>query len=162
MDEKTNKCAPASSGQWDKWDVDTQKSLAGKLIGCSVPNTTKYNYTGHFRQWETYRSANGLIPYLAPDNVDIGKENPDPISMPIPKPPAAPIGNSPYAVTSCLARAWAIALAASIVSTRLAIRSSLASHELTFRKLLEKFFRCWRSFVVANIFGHIQRRVWIY
>ena len=24
----------------------------------------KYNYTGHFRQWEIYRYANGLVPYL--------------------------------------------------------------------------------------------------
>ena len=68
------KGSPVSLGQWAKWDADTQKSLVGKLIGCSVSQSAKYNYSGHFRQWETYRSVNGLGPYLGQGNANAEAE----------------------------------------------------------------------------------------
>ena len=74
MAENMDRGVPVSLGKWAKWDADTQKSLEGKLIGCSVSQSTKYNYSGYFRRCGTYRSVNGLIPYLGLGNGDLERE----------------------------------------------------------------------------------------
>ena len=68
-----NQRAPVSLGHCGKWDVETQRALAGRLIGSSVSNSTKSCYARHFRQWAKYRSANCRIPYLASWDADLEK-----------------------------------------------------------------------------------------
>ena len=65
---------PVSLGQWSSWWDVAQKTMVGKLIGCSVSNSTKYNYTGHFGKGAIYRPPNGHGPYLGGGWVDLEKD----------------------------------------------------------------------------------------
>ena len=75
MDANMDRGAPVSMGKWAKWDVANQKSLLRILIGCSVSQSAKYNYSGHFKQWGNYRSVNGLVPYLGLGDADSERED---------------------------------------------------------------------------------------
>ena len=74
MAKNANDLAPVSLGQWPNWGSHAQNEMVGKLIGCSISASAKYNYDGHFRQWELYRSINGIIPYFSVNAADKGSE----------------------------------------------------------------------------------------
>ena len=74
MAENASERAHASLGQWSNWGDVAQKAMVARLIGCSIANSTGYNYAGHFKMWELYRSLSCLIPYLGANEVDLGKD----------------------------------------------------------------------------------------
>ena len=60
--------APVALKPWGAWygseASNHMRQAIESNIGGIVAHSTRRNYEGHFKKWETFRGVNGLSPYL--------------------------------------------------------------------------------------------------